>query len=244
MPMNLQVKLLRALQERQIVRIGGDRLIDVDIRIIAATNKDIKKLVANGEFRNDLFYRLNVLPLKIPPLRARKEDILFLIEYEKKQFKNNFTLTEKAKNMLVDYDWNGNVRELKNCVEYLVNLDLSQIDAKDLPFDCQDYNFEEEKEDINEQDVIVEFLEIAGNNIRKYIFVLEELEKGYLSNKRLGRRSLCEIAKKKGIFISEQEIRTILINLEKFSMVEIYKGRSGTLITSFGRQILKHLKMN
>ncbi len=242
MPMNLQVKLLRALQERQIVRIGGDRLIDVDIRIIAATNKDIKKLVANGEFRNDLFYRLNVLPLKIPPLRERKEDILFFIEYEKKHFKNNFTLTEKAKNILIDYNWNGNVRELKNCVEYLVNLDLSQIDAKDLPFNCQDDNCEDD--DINEQDNIVEFLEIAGNNIRKYIFVLEELEKGYLSNKRLGRRSLCEIAKKKGIFISEQEIRTVLINLEKFSMVEIYKGRSGTLITNFGRQTVKHLKMN
>jgi len=243
MPMNLQVKLLRALQERQIVRIGGDRLIDVDIRVIAATNKDIKKLVENGEFRNDLFYRLNVLPLKIPPLRSHKEDILFLIEYIKKQFKSNFTLTEKAKNMLIDYDWNGNVRELKNCVEYLVNLDLNQIDAKDLPFDSQDeLNYKENN--IDEQDFIMEFIETAGNNIRRYIFVLEELEKGYLGSKRLGRRSLCELAKKKGIFISEQEIRTILINLEKFSMVEIFKGRSGTLITSLGRQTVKQLTMS
>jgi len=242
MPMNLQVKLLRALQERQIVRIGGDRLIDVDIRIIAATNKDIKKMVENGEFRHDLFYRLNVLPLKIPPLRARKEDILFLVEYIKKQFKSIFSFTEKAKNMLIDYDWNGNVRELRNCVEYLVNLDLSQIDAKDLPFDCQvDLPYEEDN--ANEPDIMVEFLESAGNNIRKYIFVLEELEKGYLSSKRLGRRSLCEIAKKKGIFISEQEIRTILTNLEKFSMVEIFKGRSGTLITNLGRITIKHLIM-
>ncbi|MFA9424372.1 MAG: sigma-54 interaction domain-containing protein, partial [Sedimentibacter sp.] len=91
MPMNLQVKLLRALQERQIARIGGDRLIDVDIRVIAATNNDIKKLVEKGEFRHDLYYRLNVLPLKIPPLRSHKEDILFLIEYIKKQFKSEFT---------------------------------------------------------------------------------------------------------------------------------------------------------
>ena len=204
---------------------------------------DIKKLVEKGEFRNDLFYRLNVLPLKIPPLRFHKEDILFLIEYIKKQFKSNFMLTEKAKQMLIDYDWNGNVRELKNCVEYLVNLDLSQIDAKDLPLDSQDELIYKEN-NIDEQDFIVKFIETAGNNIRKYIFVLEELEKGYLSNKRLGRRSLCEIAKKKGIFISEQEIRTILINLEKFSMVEIFKGRSGTLITSFGRQTAKRLTIS
>ena len=242
MPMNLQVKLLRALQERQIVRIGGDRLIDVDIRVIAATNKDIKKLVAAGEFRQDLFYRLNVLPLKIPPLRDRKEDIFFLAEYIKKQFKSNFSFTDEAKNLLIDYDWNGNVRELRNCVEYLVNLDLSQIESKDLPFDLQDMKNSED--DTIEQDAVVEFIETAGNNIRKYIFVLEELEKAYLSNKRLGRRSISETAKKKGIFISEQEIRTILVNLEKFSMVEIFKGRSGTLITDMGRQTLRHLTMS
>jgi transcriptional regulator with PAS, ATPase and Fis domain len=242
MPMNLQVKLLRALQERQIVRIGGDRLIDVDIRVIAATNKDIKKLVAKGDFRQDLFYRLNVLPLKIPPLRDRKEDIMFLAEYIKKLFKSNFSFTDDAKEMLIEYDWSGNVRELRNCVEYLVNLDLDIIDLKDLPFDVHDYLSDEDEGSL--QDVMVEFLETAGNNIRKYIFVLDELEKGYLSNKRLGRRSISETAKKKGVFISEQEIRTILINLEKFSMAEIYKGRSGTLITEAGRQTLKHLTMS
>lgn len=241
MPMNLQVKLLRALQERQIVRIGGDRLIDVDIRVIAATNKDIKKLVAAGEFRQDLYYRLNVLPLRIPPLRDRKEDIMFLAEYIKKLFKSNFTFTEEAKSMLVEYDWNGNVRELRNCIEYLVNLEQSKIDAKDLPFD---FNEELNGNDSMEQDAVMEFIETAGNNIRKYIFVLEELEKGLLGNKRLGRRSISELARKKGIFISEQEIRTILINLEKFAMVEINKGRSGTVITGAGRQALKHLTMS
>ncbi|MFA9424442.1 MAG: Fis family transcriptional regulator, partial [Sedimentibacter sp.] len=112
--------------------------------------------------------------------------------------------------------------------------------SRDLPFDSQD-ELNNIENNLGKQDFIVDFFEMAGNNIRKYIFVLEELEKGYLSNIRLGRRSLWEIAKKKGIFISEQEIRTVLINLEKFSMIEIYKGRSGSLITSVGRQTLKHL---
>ena len=243
MPMNLQVKLLRALQERQIVRIGGDRLIDVDIRIIAATNKNIKKHVDNGEFRRDLFYRLNVLPLKIPPLRARKEDILFLFDHIKKQYNSDFTLTDKAKKTLIDYNWDGNVRELINCVEYLVNLDSRQIGEKDLPFHSQEEMYYED-DIVNDQDIIVKLLETAGNNIRKYIFVMGELEKGYLNSKRLGRRSICNIAKSNGIFISEQEIRTILINLEELGMVEIFKGRSGTLITNLGRRALKHLTMS
>ncbi len=84
MPMNLQVKLLRVLQEKEVIRLGGDRVINVDFRLIAATNKNLKKMINEGKFREDLYYRLNVLPLKIPPLRERKEDILFLFEKTKK----------------------------------------------------------------------------------------------------------------------------------------------------------------
>ncbi|MCG4586546.1 sigma 54-interacting transcriptional regulator, partial [Anaerosalibacter bizertensis] len=217
---DLQVKLLRVLEEREIIRIGGNRMIDVDVRIIAATNNDIKNMVRTGEFREDLYYRLNVLPLRIPPLRARKEDILFLIEEFKKEFKSDFILTENAKKSLLNHSWNGNVRELRNYVEYFVNLDLKEIDTKNFPFDHEE-SIDNGFEDKYEKELMVNFLEMAGTNIRKYIFLLEELEKGYIDNRRLGRRSLHQIAKKKNIFISEQEIRSMLVNLEKFSMVEI-----------------------
>lgn len=242
MPQNLQVKLLRVLQEREVVRLGGDRIIDVDIRIIAATNKDIKEMVEKGEFRQDLFYRLNVLPLKIPPLRDRRDDIVGLADYMKKTFNSDFALTDKAKELLINYSWNGNVRELRNCVEYLVNLGLEEIDGKDLPIDYRD-KATDTKLFPSEQDIMVEFLEEAGGGIKKYIFVLEELKNAYINNKRIGRRSISETAKKKNIFISEQEIRTVLINLEEYKMAEINKGRSGTQITDFGIKALNYLSM-
>lgn len=240
MPMNLQVKLLRVLQEREVVRLGGDRIIDVDIRIIAATNKDIKEMVEKGEFRQDLFYRLNVLPLKIPTLRDRREDILGLVDYLKRTFISDFVLTEKAKELLLNYSWNGNVRELRNCVEYLVNLGLKEIDEKDLPVDYRDKALDT-KLFLLEQEAMFEFLEETGYNLKKYIFVLEELNSAYIKNKRLGRRSLSNIARIKNLFLSEQEIRRILIILEKYKMVEISKGRSGTVITEFGIKVLKNL---
>lgn len=242
MPMNLQVKLLRVLQEREVVRLGGDRIIDVDIRIIAATNKDIKEMVEKGEFRQDLFYRLNVLPLKIPPLRDRREDILGLVDYLKESFNSEFVLTDKAKEIVVNYSWNGNVRELRNCIEYLVNLGLTEIDEKDLPVDYKAKSVDK-KLLLLEQEAIFEFLEEAESNLKKYIFVLEELKNAYLNNKRLGRRSISEIAKHRNLFISEQEIRTVLITLEKYNMAEISKGRSGTVITDFGIKTLKYLLM-
>ncbi len=242
MPMSLQVKLLRVLQEREVVRLGGDRIIDVDIRIIAATNKNIKKMVDNAEFREDLYYRLNVLPLKIPPLRNRKEDILGLVDYLKKSFDSDFALTDKARDFLLNYSWKGNVRELRNCVEYLVNLGLKVVDQKDIPADYSEKTTDN-KLISSEQNIIYEFLEQAGNNLKKYIFVLEELMIGSKNNQRLGRRTLSDIAKNKGMFISEQEIRTILINLENYKMVEIYKGRSGTVITEFGKKAYYYLSM-
>ncbi|MGD9568895.1 MAG: sigma-54 interaction domain-containing protein [Sedimentibacter sp.] len=242
MPMNLQVKLLRVLQEREVVRLGGDRIIDVDIRIIAATNKDVKEMVDRDEFRQDLFYRLNVLPLRIPTLRDRKTDIIGLVDYFKKNFNSDFILTDKAKELLINYSWHGNIRELRNCVEYLVNLDLKVIEDKDLPIDFTDKEELFEKISL-EHGQLTEFTEAAGNNLKKYIFVLEELKKAYAKNQRLGRRSLSEIAKNKNVFISEQEIRTILINLEKLNMAEIYKGRSGTIITEYGIKTLNYFLM-
>lgn len=241
-PMNLQVKLLRVLQEKEVVRLGGDSIINVDFRVIAATNKNLKSMVNEGKFREDLYYRLNVLPLKIPPLRNRKEDILFLFEETKKQFNGNFVLTEKAKELLLSHNWDGNVRELINCVEYLVNLDLKIIDAKDLPFEYEE-NTDSEMDIQIQREIMIEFLETTGDDLRKYIFVLEELKKAYIDNRRLGRRSIHKKAKLNGIFLSEQETRRMLIELEKLQMVKVNKGRAGTVITKEGLNILEYIRL-
>jgi two-component system response regulator HydG len=120
--MNFQVKLLRTLQEHRIRRIGDTREIKVDVRIIAASNKDIAQLVRDGHFRQDLFFRIKVLPIYLPPLRKRGEDIVPLAENFLERLSNRMgrrtpVLTEAAKAQLLDYDWPGNVRELENALE-------------------------------------------------------------------------------------------------------------------------------
>jgi len=124
---SLQVKLLRVLQERSFIRIGGNETIEVDIRVIAATNKNLKDEVEKGAFREDLYYRLNVVPLTIPPLRQRREDIpvlaqFFLERYSKENRKEFKGFSPEAMESLVNYDWPGNIRELENNIERVVVL--------------------------------------------------------------------------------------------------------------------------
>lgn len=114
MPLSLQVRLLRVLQEREILRVGGTRVIPIDVRIVAATNQDLMAKAKKGEFRTDLYYRLNVLPITIPPLRQRTKDIMPLFYH----FINQNSVPESIKNVLCRYSWPGNVRELQNVAEY------------------------------------------------------------------------------------------------------------------------------
>ena len=123
----MQAKLLRVLQEKEIQRVGGDATIKVDVRVVVATNRDLKSEVDQGNFREDLFYRLNVMPLNIPPLRERQEDIPLLAQHFLKKFAEKNRKTVKgfvplAMDMLVNYDWPGNVRELENAIERAVIL--------------------------------------------------------------------------------------------------------------------------
>lgn len=121
-PLSAQVKILRIIQQRQFERLGGTQTIDVDVRIIAATNRNLEEMIKKGEFREDLYYRINVFPIFIPPLRERRNDIPLLVDYfiEKfnKENKSKITrITTSALNMLMVYSWPGNIRELENCVE-------------------------------------------------------------------------------------------------------------------------------
>lgn len=135
----LQVKLLRVLQERSFERIGGTKTVNVDVRIIAATNQNLEEAVAAGRFREDLFYRLNVIPLNIPPLRERIEDIPLLCDYfiekhSKRMGRNPIKITDEALKMFLSYHWPGNVRELENTIERLLVLkDDDIVKPYDLP---------------------------------------------------------------------------------------------------------------
>jgi len=135
-PFSLQARLLRVLEEREIMRVGGDKVIPVNVRIIAATNENLQKLVTNKEFRHDLYFRINVLNLSIPPLRTRKKDILILADYFIKKFSEKFKkeacrLPTDLKRWMKNYDWPGNVRELENFIERVVLLsDNCNVDSE------------------------------------------------------------------------------------------------------------------
>jgi transcriptional regulator with GAF, ATPase, and Fis domain len=136
-PQNIQAKLLRLFQEKSFMRIGGTKTITSDFRLLTATNRNLKQEVASGRFREDLYYRLNLLEFSIPPLRQRPEDILllarhFLSHYAKKYNRSKLVLTPDLETSLIEYDWPGNVRELKNVIERAVLI------AEE---DCVEFNF-------------------------------------------------------------------------------------------------------
>jgi DNA-binding NtrC family response regulator len=139
----MQVKLLRALQESEFERVGGVKTIRVDVRLIAATNTDLKKEIAAGAFRDDLYYRLNVVPIRLPPLRERREDIPHLVQHFVRKFdlrlrKHVTGIEPDALAVLLDHPWPGNIRELENVIERAVLFcDGDALRAVDLPSDLQ-----------------------------------------------------------------------------------------------------------
>jgi len=135
MTLRTQAKILRILQEQKFERVGGSRTINIDVRIIAATNKDLEEEIKKGNFREDLYFRLNVIPMEIPPLRERKEDIPLLVKEFLQEFsKGKITMDDNAIQALMNYDWPGNIRELRNLIERLVILSTGgRITLDDLP---------------------------------------------------------------------------------------------------------------
>ncbi|MDU4884269.1 sigma-54-dependent Fis family transcriptional regulator [uncultured Clostridium sp.] len=175
MPLYLQVKLLRVLQEKTIVRIGSNKLVSLDLRVIAATNKDLKELVRRGKFREDLYYRLNVIPIEIPPLRERKGDLELLLnslidKYNIEFNKSVYLIEDNVLEMFKKYKWYGNIRELENVVEFMVSLcdEKGIINETMLP-DSFIESFHEQMG-----------LEEKGNDDIKEIIPLKDIEKKYI----------------------------------------------------------------
>lgn len=187
MPLSLQPKLLRFLQEGTVERLGSAKTIKLDIRVIAATHRDLRQMVKEEKFREDLFYRLNVVNLTIPPLRERKDDIILLTEYfiklyTQKNSKKVFGLTREAKDILIKYNFPGNVRELENAIEAAVVLSRHEaIGVEDLPFNFKETSSEPAIDDSGSLLVKLEAIEKK--------LILEALEK-YAGNKSQAARAL------------------------------------------------------
>jgi len=178
MPLSIQAKLLRALQERQFYPIGGEKPMEVDVRVIVATQKDLEGKIKEGLFREDLFYRIHVIPILLPPLRERKEDIPLLAEYFLKKFSEQMKkevkgLTSQAMQKLMLHEWPGNVRELENTIEYAVVMTQQDIINDDFILQSQGSISKEplkplkEARDTYEKGYLIHLLEICEGNVSK-----------------------------------------------------------------------------
>lgn len=171
MPQDMQIRLLRVIEEGVLSRIGGGKQIPIDVRIIAATNKDLKHEVEQGNFRKDLYYRLNVLPIHLPALRERKEDIPELVNYylkktSKKLNKVCMEIPEEYMDYLKNYHWPGNIRELENIIELIVNSEELQ---RNLNNEIEISNQDEVKKDLNDLDTYLTLEQVEKQHIIKVI---------------------------------------------------------------------------
>ncbi len=211
---NLQSKLLRVIQEKQVMRIGTDHIINIDVRLIAATNRDLKQAVQEKTFRSDLFYRLNVLPIRIPPLRKRMKDIIPLLKYFLGTSYDN--LTPQELRQLTAYSWPGNVRELENFCTYYKTLSS-----------FPEYLYEE-----------ISVPEDCPSTAEVQIEILKLIRKNTKISHGIGRTGLAELLKKQGLYLSDRALRPILNQLQQDGLIEIGKGRHGMRITKKGSSLL------
>ncbi|WP_077328775.1 sigma-54 interaction domain-containing protein [Virgibacillus siamensis] len=240
----IQNRLLRVLQERQILRVGGEQMISLDLRVIAATNKDLDTLIETGDFREDLFYRLNVLPIRLPPLRERLCDIewlsdIFIERFSKKLRRKPFTFSQNAQEALKHYHWPGNIRELQNTIEYLAHICDETVYREQLPFfaNSRFLNIEEQKD--RDYNKLLDSFHERGF-IDEIIAMLTFLSRKTVSSS--GRHQLLVFLKENGFNLSEQQIRYRQELMRKEGLIYVSRGRKGSEITNMGRGLLEYVR--
>ncbi|NLY46357.1 MAG: sigma 54-interacting transcriptional regulator [Tissierella sp.] len=220
LPLQLQARLLRVLEEGELMRLGGDEIISVDVRVISATNMDLQQLVEQGKFREDLYYRLNVFQITIPPLRDRSKDIKhFILDYLKND--GHRFITEDFRTFCLNYSWNGNLRELKNVIEYMTTISDSVLSFDNLPLHLK----------VKENYV--------NNKYDGSILLLKLIYYLNISGGSTGRRTLHYAFSKLFYEISENEIRALISNLSEKEMIEVNKGREGNIVLPKGVSYLE-----
>ncbi|MED1860013.1 sigma-54 interaction domain-containing protein [Brevibacillus reuszeri] len=242
----IQNRLLRVLQERQIMRVGGNKVIPTDIRVIAATNQDLPRMIREGSFRADLYYRLNILPIHLPPLRSRREDIGWLIQQFVKKYSFDlrrapFTLTSEALKAMEQYEWPGNIRELENVVEYLAHVVEEEAYVYQLPFlrEAQDSPL---PTDGLADECAASYSEFEKRGfLEEMVLILQNLKQG-----ASGRYVLQEQLEETGLAMSSQQLRYRLKLLQQEELIHVGKGRQGSQISSKGEAFLTyfHVKRN
>lgn len=256
MPLSLQGKLLRVIEERKVAKIGSSKLIDVDVRLIAATNKNLKQMVADGKFRQDLYYRLNVFPIKLPDLNQRERDVLLLFYQFQADLGGRWTCDAAVERRLLEHKWNGNIRELRNTVEYLDNLGKEVVTLEDLPEDLQsEAPFPGAREarpvfpgspraaedgSMDEQE-FSRFLLREGGYARLHRHVLEALKAYQAQDKSVGRGQVKAYMDQRGLPYTETEIRNSLHKLLLYGYVRTLRGRGGSTILPEGERLLDKL---
>lgn len=225
----LQVRLLRVLQEREVMRLGGHRIINVDVRIIAATNVNIEDMLTSGQFRKDLYYRLNTIQIEIPPLRERKDDLELLISSMKNKLGAEYNISDEVFKVFFEYSWDGNARELQNYIEYFSYLGKKEIRLEDMP-----PNLKKKLMGSPAQPYISKVNPKTNPNVYldnpKVKFVISEIRNANKNNINVGRRTISKKSLETGEKLSEQEVRTILDKLEKLEIIEKNIGRKGCVL--------------
>lgn len=237
--LRIQQRLLRVLQEKEIMPVGSRKIIPIDVRIIAATNRNLKKMMDDGKFRKDLYYRLDVLPLSLPALKDRKEDIKYLVQYFFMKLNSEKLINEEVIEILEDYSWPGNIRELENLVNFLECISESEnIRIMDLPKKFLVNN------KVNEEyQLIIDDLE-SKNILDQCIFVLEQLKHAYFNNIKLGRNKLKALLDQKDIHITGDQVRQRLVLLKNYKLIIPGTTRQGSIITQKGRKFLLYFYKN
>lgn len=231
MPIYLQTKLLKVLQENQVMRVGGESVIDIDVRVIAATNRDLLNMIKEEKFRADLYYRINVLPIHIPPLRERKEDINMMLKHF---IEKDIKINEDVTDIINTYNWPGNIRELRNVAMYINTMAMgNEVLVSDLP-----HNIKNVKKDYNKE------LEYLRNKtcIEKTVEVMKCIRNNNVINKSSGRSSILKDLQEYDTLISEGEIRHILEILKGIDLIISSSGRKGSELSRKGLEILKILE--
>lgn len=232
MDLGLQARILRALQEKEVSRVGADHVISIDVRIISASNKRLLDLVRQKRFREDLYYRLNVLSIEIPPLRERREDIPLLIDVLQDRQQTYVTLSSDALEFVSGYPWHGNVRELGNFVERISYLSKDVITLPDAKAQLD----EQPEDTVSPQGnpLLAHFFVQERERMKWHAAILSLLYYNKQAGIKQGRDGISHSLAAKGLLLSGQEVRTYLKTLQSYGLVLIHAGRSGTELTALG----------
>lgn len=224
-----QAKLLRVLEEREIMKIGSGEIVPIDVRVIAATNKNLRELVQAGTFRMDLYYRLNTLELNIPPVRERRDDIPLLIQHIlDSENLSGITISPEAMDFFLNFSWEGNVRELRNCVEYMAHISDGNITLAHLP----NYILEEYKEQRSGSSGLSPHLSTDDQALALEILTL-------VSQRDMGRTALLDALRESRPSVSDYRLRQLVDLLRSNHLLVVHKGRKGMELTPLGLEALQ-----